>query len=1500
MTVTRVFNNFKKRYLAGEVEPSIKCSAYLMNSGYEATFNNKSYFRHIDDFTTYNENALYVDSRDALAGSALASGALIRNTYYHETNELDENKNEGQIIVVTEDNIDKYSRLLVDKDGKLPSKYSEYLHKFSQFFLIGRSDEFQKLIKYCQDNLLETFAVVLYDDIENVTIKNSCFGCTQQHPFRGIFDGNGYNIYIKSITMNDNSYACGLFGYISESAIVKNLTILAQPTELNKYNLTDDVNSIVVTVNNSDKLISLKSIKNGCNDVCIGVLAGVNHGTLENIVVSADVVYDSIIRPDVYLIQNKAGETDGTNKKLISSNILAAGIENDFDNTTKLSAFDNFCYPTQLCLNSLANMVPYVGYFNEGSFNTQTVDSTRAKEPLYRAAASAQYFDRAFWKSSINISPGEPKDIEQMESHCTYCNDIFQQYKTTREDDKTHWMDVNFALAGISYNKDKFIKVDDDDYSVPESAKYPFSFRLGPNSKQAFLIGGVVGFNNGNISHLANVETLKFNNNIVALVGGVAGRACRGYLDDIHTRVIYSGSSGMYTDQITINDNTATHPTCNINVSLTNLSSHAFSTMRSLTLYDTSHAATNVTGLVDASIPVNARANITFSANTIVPYAKLYLRESTSDVYERYYDFLTESTDKRAVVNNTSDNFTITVNTTTGTMAVLNAKITDAALGGDCHVCVTNNNAFLLRTQNSYSACSSYNDMPVITGGASDLEKIAYIVPVFTINFSGICNNLECEGTLDIPYSAFSANAQCIVSDVNLNEFYRNSENFTVKLPPVYNIGGMFGEYLYTNGQSVNDSTVYASFKGFLPSGVTTDTSAENTMSHTNKFANFACNITIDSVNKSDNNIYTADSELASADSVVRNDLRCKVLTLINNSEQDPALYSKWHSETANASYLGGYGTFAYYLNCYNQIAPGLVTTHYTDNLHRKAETRWAILGLQYEDDLFFKYGLNMGDTWYGSTGSRKEYAKQLATPQPANSGIYFNYPAQQSSFNYRTTLVNPDQSICDWHTVLPAAFDTYDTSDSTSKSVVYVTKQLNDYPDHYPLYRGKASLTAFDNNVTGLTFNTNAYNTVDCMINTSAVYASAMTDKANVLVNKLIDIQPANNTPNYIYTYSSTCVFEGALPPIECNLSFADEYTQLSTYNTYPKAVIAHTVDETRVLDAIDKQKYNKAYVLSSDSYLIPYLDNPATFKHMAQINSTDVGVPAYKLPNAIVPTPQVEVSGALITYGNHYVLNTPYEIQERISDSYFGYAHRYAKLASVSDIRIGISHVGRILENTATHEMLYRHYNDGGRIDYNNDDDKFYVHRQVMINEDISSFERVPEPVTDYKCADDVIYMTFELFATSSYFVDGEQQQTRISEKYLMSARIIDSVPDFDKILFKDDDNETLTANSIVYGYIPQTQNIVQALDRTIYSTLNCTGVSANDLQYMLLIDEQRRPILDVKLDTTAVDNAGYTVKFDNVGDMKLNSVPLTPIKLVNYKTSGGLAINIENGNK
>lgn len=1491
MTTTRVFNDFKRRYLAGEVEPSIKCTAYLMNSAYDEVFKHKSYFRSIADFAQIDANALSLNTQQNLIGSALASGSLYRNTYYRETSTSETDAAEGQLIVVSEDNLDSYKYLLLDKYGQLSEKYNEYLRVYGQFFLVGRSDEFMKLVDYCQENELETFVVVMYDDVENVIIKNSCFGCTQQHPFRGIFDGNGYSIYIQSITMNNNSYACGLFGYISEKAVVKNLKILAQPTEVNKYSLADDIDAITISVNNSEQLISLKSIKNGCNDVCIGVLAGVNHGTLENIVVSADVVYDTVIRPDVYLIQNKMNEMDGSNKKLIASNIINAGIEDVFEDTTKLSAFTNFCYPTQLCLNSSANMVPYVGYFNEGSFNTCTVDTAHTKEPLYRASTSGQYCSKAEWEGRQSIGDGS-KTVDQMESHCSYFYDIYKHYVDTHTD-KEKWFKHNKALAGISPYDFTGDPDDGDVYDVPETAKKPFSFRLGPNSKQAFLIGGVVGFNDGNISGLANVETMKFNNNVVALVGGVAGRASRGNLTDVHTRVIYNGTSGMYTDYITVNDNSSNDITCNITASIANLSSHTFNKIRSIGYYDTAGNYVDLkSGTTSVLLATNAKTLISFAKCEASPYARLYIRESTSDVYTRYYDYTTNAMTDDLTINATAFNVSVYRN---GSSFVLpNSKITAASIAGDCHVCYNNGYAFMLRTQNAYSACSSYNDTPVVTGNPPELEQIVNIMPTLVVTFTSTYSGNPAECTLELPYSAFSANFGSTVVGANVDNFYQQSDNFTVKLPPVFNIGGMFGEYLYANNQSVKKSSVYASFKGFLPSGATTATSAENTMTYANKFANFACNITIDSVNKSNHDIYSTSSELASADCVKKNDLQCVVLSLINDSEVDPYNYETWRSDST-PTYLNGFGEYAYYLNCYNQIAPALVTTHYTDSMHTKGNTYWSSLGVQYEDNLFFKYGLNMGDTFNAHNYGRETYARMLADTSTATSGIYFNYPAQSAALNLHGASEAhnnaDDQKMCDWHTVLTAAFNT-NVNGGNVDTLVYVSRQLDKYPDHYPLYRGKASI---DDNKK-LTFAQSAYNTVGCTINVSAIHASAMSDMANAMVSTLDDLQQSANVSNYIYTYSSEMIDHGTLKPVACELFYSDMFMLRREYNTLPTAAPHNSEASHKMAAATATETRNKAYVLSSDSYLNIYLDNPSTFEHMATVTANSIGMPSTAQPRAITPEARTEVSGQIVAL-NHFVVDTPYEIQERTYPQYFGYSYKYAKMPSVSNIGISPQHVSRMLINPVSNAVVNRNYKNRC-VGYDNESERFYVGRPVRIDESYTAFDNVPEPKSKYVCADDVMYITYEVTAVSSYTANNTPMTAKLLDKYLMSARIIDSVPDTTIYKFRDADGDTLTANSLVYGYIPPSADILKALNRSTYATLNCTGVSANDLQYVLLVDEQRRPILDIKLDVTAVDNAGYIVKFDDIGSTPYIKSEFTDFLF--YNTKGGLAINIENGNK
>lgn len=1500
MTTTRIFNDFKRRFLAGEVADHFSCSAYLMNSAYEVSFPHVMYYRTIDDFEKINSGALHY-TNFGLAGSAIADEIQYRNTYYRDTALQAEDAANGTLIVVTEENFDSYSYLLLDKHGNLPEKYKAYLKKYTQFFLVGRADEFSRLVKYCKDNELETFVVVLYDDVENVVIENSCFGSSQKHPFRGIFDGNGYAIYVTSIALN-GEYACGLFGYISETAVVKNLKIFAQPTDVSKYSIAEYIDNITVTVNNSDQLISLKTIKDGCNDVCIGILAGVNHGSIENVVVSADVMYASKIRPDVYLIQNKANELEDNHKKLVSTSILNAKIANKFEATTALSSFDNFCYPTQLCLNSSANMVPYVGYFNEGAFNTCTVDPTVTKAPLYRGQTTGQYGPSAWYHKSRNISPGESKDIKQFESNCSYMHDIVNYYIQKKHpndegDADKYYRKENFGLAGItnSVNSDPS---DGDYYTVPESAKIPFSFRLGPNSKQAFLIGGLVGYNNGDLTNVSTVETMQFDKNIVALVGGIAGRGNRGTLSGVHARTVYSGSSGMYTDYILVNNNAPADSTTFVRAPLARLNEHTFSSC-SVSFGDEYGQVIELTG-AEIKVPIfNSNETIAFSGET-EPYGTLYSREAVGEVFTKKYDFYGTMSDDYANIFIPGKEFEISAKVAGSLTSAFKVQVTGASLVGDCHACVDEqHNISLLQTEFLYSACKIEGGLPVIITDpdTSGTEKIVYAPLNLYLKCSASYQDHPTTAEIVIPHSAFNGGLPCTITNLykRLDDFYQYSKDIKVNLPPVFNIGGMFGEYIYANAQEISDATVYAGFKGFIPSG-NVNVSAKNSMTHTNKLANFACNMTIDSVNKTDAKMYDGDYEIASADSRVQNNLQCKVLTLLDDSSSDVSNYTKWNTESTTLDYLNNASAmFAFYLNCYNQIAPAFVSTHYGDNLHRKGDTHYAILGIQYEDQLFFKYGLNMGDVYTTSTGNRCDYAKLLASSASENSGVYFNYPAQLSSFDYHDTPSNYNKGMCDFHTVLTSAYNFIDGDSSTSTCTSYVTTQLEYYPHHYPLYRGKAS---FEYSKHALTFATSAYIPITYKVNTSSVHASALSDAANAMIDVLDDLQPSASSPNYIYTYSAKDIYKGPVKSIACEMIFSDEFATFLKYSEYPQVMQKESEEASAMSALIDAQKYNKAYILSSDSYMNTYLDNPASFINMATITANDIGMPASAEPNAMTPTPQVIVSGAIVTNGNHFVLNTPFEVQERIAPHYFGFSYVYKKLPSLSDFNVRVSHVKRILVDTASPDTKLCVPYTYNKIGYNATAQTFEVGSPILIDESYTAFDNLPEPKSNFVCADDVLYITYEIFATSSFTADDQQQQVRVSEKYLMSAKIIDSTPYFNRNTFMDA-NEPVTSNALVYGYIPPSANIVAALNRAAYTTLNCTGISANDLQYMLLVDKDNRPILDVKLDTTAVDNAGYIVKFDRAGLIQpLEELPDDEVSAA-FITSGGLAINIENGN-
>lgn len=208
MSTTRVFNDFKRRLLNGEVPNSFNCKAYLLNSNYEKITETPEYMRNLSDFATLNYGALHVDSvTHQLAGSAIASGAIIENTYYRTSATAEEDVDQAMYSVVTSANVSAMSGILgIDRNTRFEdTRFADYLKKYSYFYVVTRADEFAKLIKDCRENDYETFAVVLADDIEHVTINSTCFGVSREHPFRGVFDGNGYALHIAALNANSRS-----------------------------------------------------------------------------------------------------------------------------------------------------------------------------------------------------------------------------------------------------------------------------------------------------------------------------------------------------------------------------------------------------------------------------------------------------------------------------------------------------------------------------------------------------------------------------------------------------------------------------------------------------------------------------------------------------------------------------------------------------------------------------------------------------------------------------------------------------------------------------------------------------------------------------------------------------------------------------------------------------------------------------------------------------------------------------------------------------------------------------------------------------------------------------------------------------------------------------------------------------------------------------------------------------------------------------------------------
>lgn len=1270
MSYTRVFNDFKRRLLNGEVEPSFNCSAYLMNSGYAQIYDNLQYMRSISDFENINYDALHTSPIYGITGSALATGQIIQNDYYREKTYDEESDFTSDPIFVTSANSASYMSYAAGTDLHRKAIMQDYINTFGGFFLVGKIDEFNKMCSMIEENDCERYAVVLADDIENIIVNNALFNKTRQHPFRGVFDGNGYALQIQKMFVNDRT--CGVFGYIADEGVVRNLVI--QPAK------AEGVSAIDVY---STSQISLDTIKLGQGDVRFGALAGVNEGMCENVVVSANLSFNGKWRPNIYFTHNKYVDDSVSEVSLYSPEWQAAPSYNVAD-VTAISSYTNLCFPTQLCINSEANLIPYVGYFGEAAFAHAVEQAAYLEKPLYEYPMSG----------TLGC-----EDFSRSDGTTTFCRDIellYSQHCKAFDDAEGH-------------NEDTYSPLHTQGHVMQRG-----TFRLGPNHRAAYLIGGVFGLNNGTLSKVGYDGVMQFNNCTVALIGGIAGRQARGTSYDSIGKVNISTTSGAFADKVTVKLPEKTYKSQYLGYTLLSAVVPVSTTVPgSATIYEPNGSNTKTYA---CSINSTNQAGKKFLP--MFQYESSYVGElsaSASDNGQSDYSFhACKILSVSSIVLNQlqlPDDISVNCAAFPGGTAALKPYGFSIANG---YLRIDDIDG---SPQTGYVVTQDTNTYQQIPGKTEeDVTLVKNTSRVF-VNLSGSVGNpassVFCTVTATLSSTSLDTYKVTAVSTDDRVPKTGEFSAINIILPPLFHVGGYCGEYVITDrylradkrentNNTINPYNYYTTqllydmidVGGFAYLDANAVVGDAETLARQygtyNSIAGFAANISIDTMNKSDCDTISA-YPYTSATS-----LHYKYFYDVNFTAQNI-----FGSELG--SVFSSPCVFAKYINYVPDMMPAVVMAASHGHSHSRGDTYEPNFGITWLDQLFY----GTGPTEPGREGEDDqsnvaywtkdgEWADRYINTisQAGYSEATANATEQNNAYYDRSSLLNTFFKFCDTHYAV--TISAYETKQHVSNSI----NAPYQYPNGRAGYSSSSYLTA-SARTSAYSFNyrttADYYNTV-----TSVAHFQPGVEPSDVkseLLKGVTGMQPTTHLQSYIFSYSSTPVLNGALPPVKLNLTYTTAYSLTNmSRSTAPSEVTARLAEE----------QTRKCYTLTSDSFSTIYESN-----------------------------------------------TTP---------------------------------------------------------------------------------------------------------------------------------------PGF---TFSADDSMPITSNRLVYGFIPSTADIVKCLDADPLAHVYCSGVSANDLQYVLVVDEANRPIFDIKLDVESVENQGYSVAFDRAGHHYSNGVGLS------YVYDGGMGINIKTGN-
>lgn len=591
-----VFNDFKRRYINGEVPSADNWTFIPVNESFKTDFEFKNirldHYRSLSDFRdvsnskkendqnmftyygteykTSNGKADYVNvtgDNFKLHGTTLYGGSKVT---YKWTKVIDDQGFNNKPFYITTENYETFLEFY--KDSVKDNPYIQKYLSSGGFYFIRSKDELEWFAERSNHN--NTIIGVIGDNLEGVI--NKPIGVNEDKPFNGILDGNYYTL---DISIKAQSTDNGVVGILGPFGKVRNFKLIN----------SKNVNSITC-----EKGITLSHIKNDGRDVNCGLLVGRNYGLIENIDaknLGNFNIYGCI--PSVYSVTNKSDD--------YKWNETENFVRKKFDDNN-----ENFMFLNSFCINSPGNICPYVGYFNEGKFADDAcglmndLKITAIGDGGFYINYIEDYF--ANWGQKLTATPGFVDNGFDLSFYVSYDESIQSQYNNDKiqvkyrplgnyyvmgytetasmstdiervsvDNDLTYSsISTNKALKtylknplyygfdnfgfytvrGVgkyestvsswieNYNSNLCQKALGTAYSMNSALKPGYettrcSMRMHPQARAAYNVGIIIGSNYGTANNIQISAVVKNTSNFVGFIGGLAGKQSYGEVNNV-------------------------------------------------------------------------------------------------------------------------------------------------------------------------------------------------------------------------------------------------------------------------------------------------------------------------------------------------------------------------------------------------------------------------------------------------------------------------------------------------------------------------------------------------------------------------------------------------------------------------------------------------------------------------------------------------------------------------------------------------------------------------------------------------------------------------------------------------------------------------------------------------------------------------------------------------------------------------------------------------------